>query len=245
MTTNKNLPTNPNPIKTRFAIKFLQAMKKLNKNNKAPSPSMANKYKRYRYHIIRGAAYSSMASAVGPRRAWSRAILSKIGNRGLHRYLMKRSRTRRRHAHFRKIRIRVVRSGNPRLLGFDEEQEKDLREIVPGGEEMGFCRLLNETAHYIKCLRAQKRGMWMWSIIWVGGVGAVGRNEHEVAVQDGAQGRYPARRGIAFTCSETAEWSGNNVAHFIARDDLLVSDLVSVLPALAQSVFSNISRLIE
>ncbi|KAI3450125.1 hypothetical protein Pfo_006790 [Paulownia fortunei] len=149
MKTDKNLPTNPSSIKTRFALKFVQAMKKLNKN-RPPSPSMADKYKRY--HVIRAAACASMASAVGPRRAWSRAVLWKIKNHTLHHSLIYKSRTQ------RFTRRKRVLKGNPRQdLGFG--QEDDLRGLVPGGEEMGFCRLLSETAHYIKCLRAQVQVM--------------------------------------------------------------------------------------
>ncbi|KAL2238489.1 transcription factor IBH1-like [Sesamum indicum] len=143
----KNPTTNPSSvIRTRFAVRFLHAMKKLNK--KTP-PSR-------RYHTIRAAACASMASAVGPRRAWSRAILRKIRARTLHDHLIHKSRnhrliTRRKSAGLR---------GNPRdqeEVGF--RQEDDLRGLVPGGEGMGFCRLLSETAHYIKCLRAQVQVM--------------------------------------------------------------------------------------
>ncbi|KAI3461806.1 hypothetical protein Pfo_018469 [Paulownia fortunei] len=146
MKTNKNSPTNPSSIKTRLALRFLRAMKKLNKNT-PPSPSVANKYKRYQ--AIRAAAYASMASAVGPQKAWSRAILRKIRNRKLHRTLLMKER--KTHHHARKG---VIVRGNPRNdLGFG--QENDLRELVPGGKALDFGRLLNETGHYIKCLRAQ------------------------------------------------------------------------------------------
>lgn len=150
MKTDMNLPTSPNSIKTRFAIKFLQAMKKLNRS-RPPSPSIAEKYKRYR--ALRAAACASMASAVGPKRAWSRAVLRKIKKRALqHSHLKTKGRTR------RFTRRKKVRRGNPREnLGFG--QEEALRGLVPGGQGMGFCSLLGETAHYIKCLKAQVQVM--------------------------------------------------------------------------------------
>lgn len=129
--TNNILPSNPNAIKTRFAIKFLQAMKRLrNKSNGAGA--------RDRYRAVRAAARTSMASAVGPGRAWSRAVLRKRRNVRL----------------IQKQRRFGVR--NPNYRG---RQEEDLRGVVPGGEEMEFCSLLSETAHYIICLQAQVQVM--------------------------------------------------------------------------------------
>ncbi|KAK6163979.1 hypothetical protein DH2020_000843 [Rehmannia glutinosa] len=158
MKTEKNLPRNPSSIKTRFAVKFLQAMNKMNKR-KNPSTSMAVKYKRYQF--IRAAATSSMASAVGPRRAWSRAVLRKMRNHtAIHRFPMNnKTRTTRRFPITRRKRSSILR-GNPRQeddLGFG--QEDDLRGLVPGGQGMDFCRLLSETAHYIKCLKTQVQVM--------------------------------------------------------------------------------------
>ncbi|KAL7113666.1 hypothetical protein ACP275_04G074500 [Erythranthe tilingii] len=168
MTDHKNhLPSTakPSSIKTRFAIKFLQAMKKLNNNNKNKN-TMSEKHKRYL--AIRAASHASMASAVGPRRAWSRAVLRKIPHhqKQLHYYsLMNKQRIRRRR-NIRRNRIFLITRGNPNNReNYDHEEdeeneeEEDLRELVPGGKEMDFCRLLNETAHYIKCLRAQVQVM--------------------------------------------------------------------------------------
>ncbi|KAK4419723.1 hypothetical protein Salat_2385200 [Sesamum alatum] len=146
----KNPTTNPSSsmIRTRFAVRFLHAMKKLNKKTPAPSP-----YRR-RFHTIRAAACASMACAVGPRKAWSRAILKKIRARTLHHYLINKSRNQQ---------MMMIKRGNPRdeelAVGFGYGEEDDLRGLVPGGEGMGFCRLLSETAHYIKCLRAQVQVM--------------------------------------------------------------------------------------
>lgn len=142
----KNLSKNPSSIRIRFALRFLRAMKKLNKN-KPPNPSStATKYKRC--HLIRAAAYASMASAVGPKRAWSRALLRKIRNKSfkLNTSINRRNGIRRR---------RSVR-GNPRRnIQMESQQENNLRELVPGGEAMDSCKLLIETAHYIQCLKAQ------------------------------------------------------------------------------------------
>lgn len=137
-------------IKTRFATKFLQAMNKLN-NKRPPSSSTTNKYKRYR--AVRAAARASMASAVGPKRAWSRAVLKKISKK--HHSI---NDTKRRSFITRRKR-RNPRSKN---LGFGKEEEKEeenLRCLVPGGQGMEFCSLLSETAHYIKCLKAQVQVM--------------------------------------------------------------------------------------
>ncbi|KAL3653251.1 hypothetical protein CASFOL_002932 [Castilleja foliolosa] len=140
MKINKNRPTNPSSsVKTRFAVKFIKAMKNLNK--KRPIP-----HKHKRYLAVRAAACASMASAVGPRRAWSRAVLNNIRNR---RFTRKRS-----------FGIKN-NNNNPKPkqqdLGYGEEDE--LRRLVPGGKEMDFCRLLSESAHYIECLRDQVQVM--------------------------------------------------------------------------------------
>ncbi|CAI9768489.1 unnamed protein product [Fraxinus pennsylvanica] len=143
MNTHNQLPSSHSSVESRFASGFLKALKKMNKNRPS-SPSIRDTYRRYNF--IRVSAYGLMASAVRPGRAWSHATLWKIRNRTFHRALMKRSRT-------HSLTRRVAR-GNPRNeLGC--EQVNDLRKLVPGGEEMKFCRLLNETAHYMKCLQAQ------------------------------------------------------------------------------------------
>lgn len=124
-----NTSQNPNPLRKKLASRFLRAMKKLN-NMSSSSPSMAEKGKRH--HAVRAAAYASMASTVGPRRAWSRALLRNMRGGGRR------------------------RSRNPRKEGIRTRFGlKDLSEMVPGGEAMDSCSLLNETTHYIKCLRAQ------------------------------------------------------------------------------------------
>ncbi|KAG6409887.1 hypothetical protein SASPL_127929 [Salvia splendens] len=103
-------------------------MKRLNKRR-----CMRDRYKRYR--ATRAAACASMASAVGPQRAWSRAVLRNTKRR-----------------HFQAIR-KKRRLINPKRENL--QQEEDLRGLVPGGKGMEYCSLLSETAHYIKCLQAQ------------------------------------------------------------------------------------------
>ncbi|KAL1540992.1 transcription factor IBH1-like [Salvia divinorum] len=119
---------NPNTLKKKLASRFLKAMKKL-KYKMSPSPPASIAEKKRRHRAVRAAAYASMASAVGPRRAWSRALLRKMKGR-------KRAR-------------RNPGNMNTRF-GLNH-----LCDIVPGGEAMDSCSLLNETAHYIKCLVAQ------------------------------------------------------------------------------------------
>ncbi|KAL3616300.1 hypothetical protein CASFOL_039690 [Castilleja foliolosa] len=144
MKKNKNSLKNPSSIKAMFASRFLRAMKKLKNNNASLSRSMPDKIKRC--HAIRAASYASMASVVGPNKAWSRALLRKIKNSQLQRttlHLMKE----RKNAHHH-------HSRNPRRrLGLGPEN--DLRELIPGGKALDFGRLLNETSDYIQCLRAQ------------------------------------------------------------------------------------------
>lgn len=38
-------------------------------------------------------------------------------------------------------------------------QAKELRKLVPGGQAMDLCHLLEEAAHYIKCLNSQVQVM--------------------------------------------------------------------------------------
>lgn len=72
-----------------------------------------------------------MASVVGSKRAWSRAVLSKIRNRSL---LLKKKKKRRRRS---------------------SDEFGELRKIVPGGQLMDFYNLLDETADYINSLTSQ------------------------------------------------------------------------------------------
>ncbi|KAJ4730343.1 transcription factor IBH1-like [Melia azedarach] len=115
---------------------------------------------------IKTAADKSLALAVGSssKRAWSRAILWKI------QYKAKAIRRHRPYS-FRRIcgsnnrpnignkRFNDKKKRKKKKRHDDEEEEigeaDQLRELVPGGEGMDLCSLLDETAHYLKCLIAQ------------------------------------------------------------------------------------------
>ncbi|KAF8391868.1 hypothetical protein HHK36_022208 [Tetracentron sinense] len=142
------LSLNPSSYKTRFTQRFLRALMKINKNKNRSSTSSSFQEIRRGRRRIKIAADGSMASAVGSKRAWSRAMLYKL-------------RTRTRHqAWVRKISTAAKRK---RDVGNKPEEElsrtDDLRRLVPGGEAMDFCSLLEETAHYIKCLTTQAHVM--------------------------------------------------------------------------------------
>ncbi|KAM7496287.1 hypothetical protein LguiA_020701 [Lonicera macranthoides] len=141
--TTQNIPSNPNTsIRTKFAYRFIRALKKLNKNRSSASHATTREIISSRIKI---AADASMASAVGSRRMWSRAILRKtIKNRAL----------KKRNVHGTKKLRRAKRRENPKKV-FGTE----LRKIVPGGESMDMWSLLDETAHYVKCLTTQVQVM--------------------------------------------------------------------------------------
>uniref|UniRef100_A0A3Q7JVU1 BHLH domain-containing protein n=1 Tax=Solanum lycopersicum TaxID=4081 RepID=A0A3Q7JVU1_SOLLC len=106
-------------IRSRFAYRFLHSLRKMNQQDKTNS------------RRVKHAAYASMASVVGSKRAWSRAVLSKIRNRSL---LLKKKKKRRRRS---------------------SDEFGELRKIVPGGQLMDFYNLLDETADYINSLTSQ------------------------------------------------------------------------------------------
>ncbi|KAH0636386.1 hypothetical protein KY289_036301 [Solanum tuberosum] len=119
------MTTRSSIIRTRFAYRFLHSLRKLNQQEKTNS------------RRVKHAAYASMASAVGSKRTWSRAVLSKIRNRSLNRNLLKKKKRR-----------------SSEESGFGE-----LRKLVPGGQVMNFYNLLDETADYINCLTSQVQVM--------------------------------------------------------------------------------------
>ncbi|KAL6967932.1 hypothetical protein U1Q18_033738 [Sarracenia purpurea var. burkii] len=144
----------PNSIKTRFAYGFLRALKSLRKDRPTPTPTSSSSPRDIfrRRRIVKLAADASMASAVGPRRVWSRVVLWKIRCQA-QAQVMRRRRRRRIRRSSGAFRRRVV--GNKSGKGFGTGRTDDLRKLVPGGETMDLCSLLDETAHYIKCLTAQ------------------------------------------------------------------------------------------
>ncbi|KAL2935694.1 Transcription factor IBH1 [Bienertia sinuspersici] len=130
-------------LRTRFALRFIRALKKIHHQEKS-----FNK----RYYKVKVAADASMAAAVGPRRAWSRALLSRARLGWRCRAQSRREsvecwRRKRMHGH-----------GHARAAegqGQGQAQAQELRSLVPGGEAMDLQNLLDETAHYIKCLTTQ------------------------------------------------------------------------------------------
>lgn len=109
------------------------------------------------------AADVTMASAVGPRRAWSRAILMKLRSRrsgnGVVKHVsciagedVRDSASLRRKPRVDKKR---VDGDHEDKADQDQGQADELRRLVPGGEAMDLFSLLDETAHYIKCLTTQ------------------------------------------------------------------------------------------
>ncbi|KAK9281181.1 hypothetical protein L1049_004076 [Liquidambar formosana] len=144
----QNLSLNPTSIRSKFTKTFLRALTRINNRRPPISPSREI-YQRYRR--VKIAADASMASAVGSRRTWSRAILWKIRNQRRYRALVSRRIST--HA----MTKRDPRENYGREVGHGSADE--LRRIVPGGEAMDFCSLLGETAHYIKCLNTQVQVM--------------------------------------------------------------------------------------
>ncbi|KMT10085.1 hypothetical protein BVRB_5g118480 [Beta vulgaris subsp. vulgaris] len=152
-----NTSLNLKSLRTKFALRFLRALKKIQQQEKTHKrriinggSSTSNFMVAQKYNKVKVAADASMAAAVGPRRAWSRAMLSRIRLNWRRRGLVKREivttrRKRRREAE------RGDQSGH--------RQAHELRRLVPGGEVMDYQGLLDETAHYIKCLTTQVKVM--------------------------------------------------------------------------------------
>ncbi|XP_021907122.1 transcription factor IBH1 [Carica papaya] len=146
-------------LKSRFTRRFLPALIEITKQplTSIASSSSPNQLFR-RYNRVKIAADKSMVRAVGSKRAWTRALLFKIRNQARRRGLARRIRSQS---------LMIKRSTSiiaSTTCGKDEKKEEDddrveqveeLRKLVPGGEAMDLCRLLGETAHYIKCLNTQ------------------------------------------------------------------------------------------
>uniref|UniRef100_A0A2N9I4P0 IBH1-like N-terminal domain-containing protein n=1 Tax=Fagus sylvatica TaxID=28930 RepID=A0A2N9I4P0_FAGSY len=144
--TPKGVTLNTNSRRIKFARRFIRTLSKMKKT--APSSSSIDEVRK-RSQRIKIAAYSSMAHAVGSKKAWSRAILFKLRNRARHQGMMMR----RRSIGFKKK--RAIKNDPPG----EQNQTKKLRQLVPGGKAMDMCSLLEETAHYIRCLSTQVKVM--------------------------------------------------------------------------------------
>ncbi|KAE8685287.1 Detected protein of unknown function [Hibiscus syriacus] len=142
---------NPRSLKSRFTTRFLRALTKIRAQKPISSSSPTEIFRRYRK--IKVAADKSMAYSVRSRKTWSRAMLWKL-----------RSRSHRRRPVKTKFRQSVMKNTKTTTttgedgVGFGVEAS-ELRELVPGGEAMDLCNLLDETAHYIKCLTTQVQVM--------------------------------------------------------------------------------------
>ncbi|CAN6277220.1 unnamed protein product [Urochloa humidicola] len=178
-------PPNPNPnrraaapasasgsaspsTKRMLAFHFIRALARIHSATPVPR----------RPRTIRRAAYSSMARAANPRRAWTQALLRQVRVR-------RAMRSRRAVLLRRRVSAappaapapppigaarRVVsaaageasapaaalaRGGPPPRQAGEPARADALRRLVPGGSEMEYCSLLDETADYLRCLRAQ------------------------------------------------------------------------------------------
>ncbi|KAJ0054214.1 hypothetical protein Pint_03084 [Pistacia integerrima] len=156
--TYHHISSNPSSVKSRFTRGFLRAFKKIKRQQRllpTSSSSSSNPSPRpYLYGRVKIAADKSLALAVGSRRAWSRALLWKIH------YKAWRQRSR---FNNKKKRLKENKKNKKKKKNDDEEvgfrHAKELRKLVPGGKAMDLCSLLDETAHYIKCLITQVQVM--------------------------------------------------------------------------------------
>ncbi|GAB4830346.1 hypothetical protein Ancab_019985 [Ancistrocladus abbreviatus] len=153
MSPHSSSSLNSRSLKTRFALRFLRALKKI--TNRRPTSRSSSREISRRVQRVKLAADASMASAVGPRKAWSRAILLKHRSRSharVHGLTGHRRETD--HDHAITIRKRVMKKRKVHKLD-PAFRTNELRRLVPGGEAMDLYNLLDETAHYIKCLTTQ------------------------------------------------------------------------------------------
>ncbi|KAM0935789.1 putative transcription factor IBH1-like, bHLH domain-containing protein [Dioscorea sansibarensis] len=136
MHNNKYLKKNPNPNQPLLAYHFIQALTRINLAAHTTSTKQ-------RSHIIKHAAYVSMAFAAGNKRPWTHAVL---------------------HNRFA-LKTRFHRLSGSRRFTVSPSRNKEtlhahlLRSLIPGGHAMEFSSLLMETATYIQCLTAQVRLM--------------------------------------------------------------------------------------
>ncbi|KAL6844432.1 hypothetical protein ACP4OV_026105 [Aristida adscensionis] len=157
------------PSKRMLAFHFLRALSRIHRA--APVPR--------RTRTIRRAAYTSMARAASPRRVWSRALLAQLRARrarSRRAVLLRRRVAAAAAAAAAAPSPAVARSGSsaaaadgeapapvvarvpaampPRQAG-EPARADALRRLVPGGGGMEYSNLLEETADYVRCLRAQ------------------------------------------------------------------------------------------
>ncbi|KAE8726522.1 Detected protein of unknown function [Hibiscus syriacus] len=156
--------TKPGSLKSRFTTRFLRALSKIHAHKPISSSSPTEMFQRYQR--IKAAADKSMAYSVRSRRTWSRAMLWKLRTRSCGRRSVKTSTIiKSQQAIMKKTRHEKQNENTTTTATTGEDgvgfcvEEDELREIVPGGEAMDLCNLLDETAHYIKCLTTQVQVM--------------------------------------------------------------------------------------
>lgn len=135
------------PLESRFALRALVRIPNLSPSSAAPSPLSSNRgFSLRKCQRVKLAAYTSMASATGDRRVWSRVALQRIRcpRRSKDSCCARRRR----------------RAGNKvGREAMESRYVKKLRKLVPGGESMDVEGLLQEAAHYIECLVTQVQVM--------------------------------------------------------------------------------------
>lgn len=137
--------------KTRIASRFLRSLLKMKKTNRIGPTTSSEEISRRSYRI-KIAAYTSMARSVGLRRAWSRALLFKLRNRAS----SQQQGVFRKRCLVSKKKKRVLIKNK---VSAEPSRADSLRKLVPGGDFMDICTLLEETAHYVKCLATQVKVM--------------------------------------------------------------------------------------
>ncbi|KAG7025295.1 Transcription factor IBH1, partial [Cucurbita argyrosperma subsp. argyrosperma] len=133
-------PMNSSSSSLRLARTFLRSFSRIKSRRPTTAASRSAFELRRRSRRIKIAAYSSMARVAGPQRAWARALLFKLNTRARHGTLMRRRRS-------------TMPSAYP------DDHVGKLRRLLPGGDGMDVCTLLEETADYIHCLSAQVKVM--------------------------------------------------------------------------------------
>ncbi|KAF5470278.1 hypothetical protein F2P56_010802 [Juglans regia] len=155
MNPRRSISSNPaSTVKSRFTNGFLKALLRINRQRITSTTAYTPREIFRGYLRVKIAADVSMASAIGSRRAWSRAMLRKVRSHG------------RDGAQVRRMSFLAMRKRNlygKKIKCVEEDvgcyQANVLRKLVPGGAAMDMCCLLGETAHYIKCLNTQVKVM--------------------------------------------------------------------------------------
>ncbi|XP_062108056.1 transcription factor IBH1-like [Humulus lupulus] len=166
---NDNDSRRKSSTRTKFALRFIRSLMEMKRRGHVSSSSSNTDNNNVssaveRSERIKVAAYSSMAHAVGPRRAWARALIFKLRRRAKRRrVLMKMNRS-------KSLTCLVLKKKKKkklkkkRVVDYDDEDDvlshtDRLRGLVPGGKAMDICSLFDETAHFIMSLATQVKVM--------------------------------------------------------------------------------------